>query len=74
MKSSTWIGIARELEGVKAAVANVSEPEVLARYLYDRISAYIGPDHERVAVALMEAALSENRNGPPESEGESDHE
>jgi hypothetical protein len=46
-----------EMEGVRKAARNVDTVGQLARYVYDRASAYVGADHETVTVQLFINAL-----------------
>ena len=68
--ASRWTGTEREVEGVRKAARNVGKREQLARYIYERVSAYVGPDHEEVAVNLIFAAL--NALSPPEPDATED--
>ena len=56
--ASKWTDIDTEIEGVRKAARNLKgDPRPLAEYVYDRASAYIGPMHEDVTVALIAAAV-----------------
>ena len=64
---SKWTDIQTEVEGVEKAVRNLDgEPRQIARYIYDRASAYVGADHEGVTVALMEAGFRPDYEPQPD--------
>jgi len=63
-----WAGLDAEIEGVRLAKRNQRGDHIaLARYVYDRASAYIGTDHDKTAEALIAASLE-----PAPTEGQED--
>ena len=54
---SRWTDLRTEIGGVRKAAQNVDTEADLARYVYDRSSAYVGADHESIVVQLICHAL-----------------